>query len=349
MRSFKQQMQAHQKRLLQAIETLAALEQVKPSPSPSQVIMTADKVRLIHFAPTCQATGVKFKAPLLICYALVNRPYILDLEPERSLIADLVAAGHSVYLIDWGYPDTTDQHLGLDDYIGDYLRSCVSACLEHSNSEQLDLLGVCQGGVFSLCYSLLFPQQIRKLITLVTPVDTSVEGFTLAQMISAVNIETLVKAQGNVSGSVLNQLYANLKPLELGLYKQLNQLDNLKSSAQARTFLRMEHWLADSPDLTGRSAVEFATGFFKHNGLAKGTLHICGQPMDLSQLSLPILNIFGSKDHLVPPASSKALKSLAKRSSEYQELELKAGHIGAFVSQTSRNTLVSSLNQFRSS
>lgn len=349
MPSFQEQMLEHQKRLLQAIETLATLEQVKPVPSPSQVIMTADKVRLLHFAPACEATGVTFKAPLLICYALVNRPYILDLEPERSLIADLVTAGHSVYMIDWGYPDTTDKHLGLDDYIGDYLNRCVSACLEHSNADQLDLLGVCQGGVFSLCYSLLFPQHIRKLITLVTPVDASVEGFTLAQMISAVNIETLVKAQGNVSGSVLNQLYANLKPLELGLYKQLNQLDNLKSSAQARTFLRMEHWLADSPDLTGRVAVEFATEFFKQNGLAKGTLNICGKSMDLSQLSLPILNIFGSKDHLVPPASSKALNRLVNSRSAYQELELKAGHIGAFVSQTSRNTLVSSLSQFRSS
>lgn len=345
MQSFNDQLTAHQKRLAQAIETLTSLETVTPLPSLSSEIMCLDKMRVLHFAPLEQ----KFNTPLLICYALVNRPYILDLEPKRSLIRDLVDAGHSVYLIDWGYPEASDQYLGLDDYISDYLHAGVNACLAHSASKKLDLMGVCQGGVFSLCYSFLHPEKVSRLITLVTPIDTEVENFTLAQMLRKVNIDNLVKAQGNISGGILNQLYANLKPLELGLFKQLYQAGSLSNPDNARTFLRMEHWLADSPDLAGCAAAEFATGLFKRNGLVNASLKIGGKTIDLSQLELPVLNIFGRKDHLVPPDSSRALEQLLlPGKSKYTQVELDAGHIGAFISHNARKELVLKVNSFRS-
>lgn len=345
MKPFADQLAEHQALLAKALETLSSLEPIEPDSLEGETVLQVDSMQLRYYSPQQQSSNEN-STPLLICYALVNRPYILDLEPQRSLIRDILATGRAVYLIDWGYPAATDRHLGLDDYIGDYLHSAVQATRQHSGTAQVDLLGVCQGGVFSLCYTYLYPANIRKLITLVTPVDTEVEDFTLAQMITRVDMETLVKAQGNISGELLNQLYASLKPLALGLHKQLNLAQNLKTPEQARTFLRMERWINDSPDLAGRGAVEFAQGFFQANGLVNKCLEVCDQKIDLSELKQPILNAFGSQDHLVPPASSRGLKSLVANSKGYQELELKAGHIGAFISGRTRGQLVKAITEF---
>ena len=342
MESFSKQLNRHQKQLATAIETLSGLERVCPDPLDSETLLQLDSVSLHYYA--CEKP--RYKTPLLICYALINRPYILDLEPGRSLIRDLLEAGQSVYLIDWGYPKENDRHIGLDDYIGDYLHTAVEQVKLHSQQSQVDLLGVCQGGVFSLCYASLFPRNVQKLITLVTPIDTSVENFTLARMVSGVDIDALV-ACGNISGAVLNQFYASLKPLELGLHKQLRMTEQFGSKSAARTFLRMEYWLNDSPDLTARSAAEFAIRFFRDNGLVNGTLNVCGQLIDLGQLTQPVLNAFGIKDHLVPPASSAALATCLKRCSQYTALELNAGHIGAFASSTARRKLVKAVSTFR--
>lgn len=342
MKTFTEQLSERQQLLAKALETLSTLEPVLPDSLEGETILSVDSMQLRYYPPQKPSA----KTPLLICYALVNRPYILDLEPSRSLIRDLLDTGRPIYLIDWGYPTPTDRHLGLDDYITDYLHSAVEAVKVHAKQAQCDLLGVCQGGVFSLCYAQTEPQNIRRLITLVTPVDTEVENFTLSQMIRQVDIATLVKAQGNISGDLLNQLYASLRPLALGLHKQLNLAQNLSNPDQARTFLRMEHWLNDSPDLAGRGAVEFAAGFFQQNGLMNKSLKIGGRSIDLGELQQPILNVYGSSDHLVPPASSKGLKSLVTNSESYNELELKGGHIGAFISNRTRSQLVHAIAKF---
>ena len=86
------------------------------------LVYQENKLRLYQYKPL---KIKQKKTPLLIVYALVNRPYITDLEPERSLILRLLEVGYPVYLIDWGYPDSTDQFIGLDDYINGYLHRCV--------------------------------------------------------------------------------------------------------------------------------------------------------------------------------------------------------------------------------
>src|SRR5579863_2193033 len=108
---------------------------------------------------------------ILICFALVNRPYILDLQPDRSLVRRLLEAGHTVYLIDWGDADDADRCTDLEDYLEWHLAGCVAHVLQSHDLEALDLLGVCQGGVLSLCYTALHPQQVANLVTLTTPVD----------------------------------------------------------------------------------------------------------------------------------------------------------------------------------
>ena len=328
-----------QKALAKAMNVLSELPPLKDCSLNADVVLTIDKMRLLHF----KTSGRGKQPPLIICYALVNRPTILDLAPERSLVQDLRAKGRDVYLIDWGYPDLCDRHLGLDDYIGDYLDSIVQCVINRSGFNQIDLMGICQGGVFSLAYASLNQDRVRKLVTLVTPVDTYVEGFTLSEMVRETDIAQLVSAYGNLPGEFLNQIYAALKPLQLGVVKELGLSRSIKDSTSAELFLRMEQWINDSPDLAGRAATEFAETFFKGNGLLTGSFYVDSNPVNLKTIRSPILNIFGAKDHLVPSASSQALKAAIHPETPYQELSLPAGHIGAFISNRCRGTVIDAI------
>ncbi|NRP09761.1 MULTISPECIES: alpha/beta fold hydrolase [unclassified Marinobacterium] len=328
-----------QKELAKAMAVLSELPPLEDSSLKAEVVLTLDKMRLLHF----KQSGRRRQPPLIICYALVNRPTILDLAPDRSLVQDLRAKGRDIYLIDWGYPDLCDRHIGLDDYIGDYLDSAVQCVIERSGFEQIDLMGICQGGVFSLAYASLKPERVRKLVTLVTPVDTGVEGFTLSEMVRETNIEQLVKAYGNLPGQFLNQIYAALKPLQLGVVKEMGLSRSIQDPTSAELFLRMEQWINDSPDLAGRAAIEFAETFFKGNGLIQGSFYVDSKAVKLTSIRSPILNIFGTKDHLVPTASSQALQTAITPNTPYQELALPAGHIGAFISDRCRDKVISAI------
>ena len=180
-------------------------------------------------------------------------------------------------------------------------------------------------------------------MTLVTPVDTQTEGFTLSEMVRETDIAQLVNAHGNLPGAFLNQIYAALKPLQLGVVKEIGLSRSIKDSASAELFLRMEQWINDSPDLAGRMAIEFAETFFKGNGLLKGSFYVGSNSVNLKNIRSPILNIFGTKDHLVPPESSQALKAAINPETPYQELPLPAGHIGAFISDRCRGSVIEAI------
>ncbi|KEA63819.1 Polyhydroxyalkanoic acid synthase [Marinobacterium lacunae] len=314
--------------LQQSYETLKTIGDVEVGVTPRTEIFRNDKTRLFYYAPQSEQP---LKTPLLICYALVNRPYIADLQPDRSLIASLTREGVPVYLIDWGYPDEGDRYLDLDDYIEDYIDSCVSACSQHAGSEHVNLLGICQGGTFSLCYTALHPERIRNLITMVTPVDFHTQDFTLSHLAMKVDADLAVRTYGNIPGELLNDTYNSLMPMRLGVQKNLGLAAQLSDRDKALNFLRMEQWINDGPDQAGEAFRNFIQQFFQRNLLLKGDVMIGEKRVDLKAINQPILNIIGAHDHLVPPSSSRALAK-ATTSPDYRELCVQAGHIGVFVS-----------------
>jgi len=298
------------------------------------VIHRQDKLTLNYYPPARPS----LHTPLLIVYALVNRPYILDLQPDRSLIAALGARGIPVYLIDWGYPDQADRYLDLDDYLNDYLDGCVDQVRRHAGSPQVNLLGVCQGGVFSLCYSCLQPAKVKNLITLVTPVDFHTDDNLLAALARQIDAQLVLDTYGNFPGPMMTRAYNSLMPMRLGLHKHLNLPQHLDEPQRAGNYLRMERWINDGPDLAGAAFKEFVQQFFCANALVNGGLQIGGLPVDLSRLPQPLLNLFASKDHLVPPSASKALAQLTG-SQDYSEKEYPGGHIGVFVGRQAQTVL----------
>ena len=326
---------AWQRKLAHTAEALRAAADARGGCSARDVIHQQDKLTLYHYRPIAPPAPV---GPVLIVYALVNRPYMMDLQPDRSLIRRLLELGVDVYLIDWGYPDGADRYLELDDYINGYIDRCVGAVLAHAGAPQLSLLGVCQGGTFSLCYTALHPERVRNLIAMVTPVDFHTDDNLLAKWVRGIDVDRLVDAYGIVPGEVLNAAYVALMPFRLLQQKYIDLVDSDGDQSQVDNFVRMEKWIFDSPGQAGEAFRQFARWFYQENRLMRGGLAIGGQPVDLKRITQPVLNVYGTQDHLVPPAASTPLERLIG-SRDYTALPLKLGHIGMYVSSRSQTEL----------
>jgi len=298
-----------------------------PGCSPKDLVWQSGKLCLYRYRPTARASG---SMPLLIAYALVNRPYMMDLQEDRSLIRGLLAQGLDIYLIDWGYPDGADRFTTLADYIEGQLADCVAHVLKTHRLSALNMLGVCQGGVFSLCFAALHPKLVRNLITMVTPVDFHTSADLLSKWVRKFDVAAWV-GNGNVSGDVLNQLFLSLMPFRLAQQKYVHLLLQGADRAHIENFMRVEQWIFDSPDQAGAAFREFVVWFYQENRLVRNQLEIAGRKVDLRAVRSPLLNLIGSKDHLVPREASLGLERLVG-SKDCTTLEFELGHIGMYIS-----------------
>jgi polyhydroxyalkanoate synthase len=331
--NFQPQKLAHElvgftEKLSKGVVSLGGLGKVDVGATPKDPVYSEDKMVLYRFRPMVDQP---IRVPVLIVYALVNRPYMTDLQQDRSLVRRLLEHGVDLYLIDWGYPDLGDRYLGLDDYISGYLRRCVDYICEQHGIYQLNLLGICQGGTFSLCFSALYPERVRNLITMVTPVDFHTEHNLLGQWAQHIDADLLVDTLGNVPGELLNWTFLSLKPFRLTGQKYLDLVDMLDDPDKLRNFVRMEKWIFDSPDQAGEAFRQFIKDFYQRNALVKGELMIDGQRVDLKKVTMPVFNVYATQDHLVPPESSLALERCVG-TDDYTVMPFKGGHIGVYVS-----------------
>jgi polyhydroxyalkanoate synthase subunit PhaC len=323
-------------KVLKGIENLGRIREqdIQVGTSPKEEIYREENLVLYRFTPMVDQP---FRVPILIVYALVNRPYMVDLQEDRSLVRNLLKLGMDVYLIDWGYPGRGDRWLTLDDYINGYIDNCVDVVSERHGGDPINLLSICQGGTLSLCYTALHPDKVKNLITMVTPVDFHVnEGLSNLWAgcdagMQGLDIDALVDAFGNIPGEFMNLGFLMMKPFQLGVGKYLDMIDILDNEEKLRSFLRMEEWIFDSPDQAGETYRQFMKDFYQGNKLIKGEVKIGGKPVNLSKIRLPLLNIYAEQDHLVPPPSSIALGQYIG-STDYTLRSFPVGHIGMYVS-----------------
>ncbi len=309
--------------------------------SAKDLVRQSGKMRLYRYRPLAQPISA---APLLIVYALVNRPYMMDLQEDRSLIRGLLAAGLDVYLVDWGYPDGADRFVTLADYIEDLLDGCVGQILQTHRLDALNVLGVCQGGVLSLCYAALHPERVRNLVTMVTPADFQTPADLLSKWVRHIDVAAWV-GDGNVPGDALNLLFLSLMPFRLTQQKYVDLFSGVPDRARLENFMRVEQWIFDSPDQAGAAFREFVVWFYQENRLVRERLEIAGRKVDLRTLRQPVLNLIGRRDHLVPPAASAALRRMIG-SEDYTAIEFDLGHIGMYISARAQREVPAAIAQW---
>jgi polyhydroxyalkanoate synthase len=319
----------------EAVKNIGDINDVDVATAPRDLVWEDGKVKLYHFA---RNEAPKAKTPILISYALVNRWAMMDLQPDRSFIRKLISEGIDVYVIDWGYPTRSDRYKTMEDYIQGDLDQCVDYIRHHHNIDKVNLLGVCQGGTFSLIYTALHPEKIRNLITLVTPVEFANNNGLLFKWAKTMDVDSLIEAFGGIiPGDFLNFGFDLLKPMNK-MRKYVGFNDVAKDKDVLMNFLRMEKWVADSPAQAGETYRKFIKDLYQGNKLSQGTFELGGEKVDLKKITVPVLTIYAKEDHIVPPDSTRPINDLIG-SKDSELMEFPGGHIGVFVGSRSQKVL----------
>lgn len=325
-------------------QNMSDLETVDIATAPRETVWEDGKVKLYHFT---REDGEKPKAkhPLVISYALVNRWEMMDLQPDRSLVRRLLEAGIDLYVVDWGYATVVERYKTMSDYINGNLDDAIDYVRAKHGVDKVNLLGVCQGGTFSLIYTALHPEKVKNLITMVTPVDFSNDEGLLFRWSRKMDVDEIVDGfNGIVPGDFLNIAFDLLKPMS-----KVKKFANMPKVAQDKrrleNFMRMEKWVADGPAQAGETYRQFIKDFYQQNKLYEGTLEMDGQQVNLKNIKMPLLNIYASADHLVPPPCSIPLNDKVG-SKDKQLYEFPGGHIGVFVGGRSQKVLAPTIAEW---
>lgn len=337
---FALQRQAHDEyfrnwgRLLNGARLPRYCQDLGPEPTPHEIVYEEDSLKLLRYQNDNGSHATGYAEPLVVCFALVNRPYILDLQADRSVVRQFLRQGHDVYLIDWGVPTAADRTLRIRDYVCGFMKNVADYVCSTTHSDQLNLLGYCMGGTFSTMYAARYPEEVRNLILMAAPIDFDHQDGLLNLWTDPkyFDVDSLVDAYGNCPGAFLQNTFQMMKPIRNYVQKYRDLYERLYDDEFLENFFAMERWTNDNIPVAGETFREFVKFLYQQNQLVHEKFRLNNSPIKLTDIQCPILLLTADYDHLVPPASTLALQKLAG-SQDIRSLSIDAGHIGLAVSK----------------
>jgi polyhydroxyalkanoate synthase len=328
--------------------------------APFDVIHRKGRTRLLHYrganktgsSKTVDNSGKKLasfssieKHPLLIIYAPINTFHILDLNPRRSVVRNLmVSANLDVYLLDWGYPGWNDNELSLSDYLG-YIADAVKIIKDQTQSEKVSILGYCWGGIVALAYSALFQDNVRTLTLMAVPVNLDKDTTILARWARSIDIDRMMKEFGHMDGQILDLAFLMRNPPRYGFDKYLRFFQMSYDAEFVDTFIDVERWLHDTPPIPGKLHQQIINDCYRNNLLAANRMEIdvplddgIKRTIDLKKVTAPLLIIVAEKDDLVHPESSISINNYVS-SKDKSVLQNPGGHVALCISSMAHKTL----------
>ncbi|HZI06715.1 MAG TPA: alpha/beta fold hydrolase [Archangium sp.] len=313
------------------IEKAAGLREPPISATPHSVVYTRGTMRLLRYA----APRRRYRTPILFVYSLINRWYILDFLPRRSLIEYLTRQGYDVYAIDWGFAGQDEQNLSWSELLGGHIRSAVRWTQRVSGSEDVTLYGYCMGGTMALAYTALHPEGVRNLVVQATPVDFSKGGiYSLWTQPQHFDVDSLVDAYGNVPTYVLESGFFMASPVQR-ITKWLDVCRQIDDPGFVTTFLALERWGADAVPFPGEVYRQYMRDCYQRNLFCRNQMEVGGERVDLGRIHCPVLNIIAEQDNIAPPAMSEPLQGLLVGTKDSQTMRFPVGHIGLSASSKS--------------
>jgi polyhydroxyalkanoate synthase len=298
--------------------------------------------KLLHYRPLVSRTA---KTPILVVYALMNKSYILDLQPDKSWLRSLLSQGFNVYLIDWKTPTSIDKYVSFDDYVNYYVDDCVDLVTKENSVEKLTLHGYCLGSTMAAMYTSLHQEKVRNLVTIAPIIDTENDKTVLANFARYLDVKTITDILGNFPREYLYGCFSMLKPFKQGANKYLNLVENIDNAKFVQNFLRMEKWLYDTPSIAGETFRQWIEDIYQKNLLVKNEMWIGENLVDLSKINVPLLNIVAEEDHLVSPQCSVALNDSVS-SMDKRLMHFHTGHVGLIASSYSQNNVLPKVGQW---
>jgi polyhydroxyalkanoate synthase len=327
-------------------------EEVAIATTPKDEIWREDKVTLYRYRPLAEP---KIKTPVLIVYGLIGRYTMADLQEDRSLVRNLLKLGVDLYVVDWGNPTRADRWVTIDDYVDDYLAGCVGEIARRHGIDKVNLLGICEGGVFTICYAALYPETVKNMVLTITPIDFHGDtkenrlghGFIniWTRSLAPEDIDRLIEAHGTLPGEFMGSVFSMMTPMRTMMKYNLDMLEVMDDKKKFMNFLRMEKWIADRPHHPGEAAKQWLKDLYQDNKLVRSEFELGGRKVELKNITAPVLNVFAKDDHIIPPATSQALRATLG-TDDYTELALPGGHVGVFVGGKSQGLLGSGIAQW---
>lgn len=325
------------------LKTLSKVMTTKASiaQTPKELVWALNKAKLYRYVPVVPAEK-RHPVPLLLVFALMNRPYILDLRPGHSFVEYMINQGYDLYLLDWGSPGPEDKNLKFDDYTLDYMPRAIRKLKAVSGSEEFSLLGWCIGAILTSIYAALRGDDgLRNLILLTAPLDFSnKQGLTFARWTDEryFDVEKVLGAFGNMPGEMIDYGAKALKPVENYIGNYVKLWDNLDDPRIVEAWHAMNTWVTDNVPLAGGAFRQLIVDLYRNDRLMRGELMIRGQRVDLGRIRANLLTVIAEGDHITPACQSESVMS--KVSSTDKELfRVAGGHIGIMAgSGASRHT-----------
>ncbi|WP_419150509.1 class I poly(R)-hydroxyalkanoic acid synthase [Paraburkholderia kururiensis] len=304
------------------------------------VVFENDLMQLIQYKPRTSSVRER---PLLIVPPCINKFYILDLQPENSLVAHALESGHQVFLVSWRNADASIAHKSWDDYVEEGVLTAIETVRSISGREQINTLGFCVGGTLlatALAVAAARGEHPAASMTLLTAMldfsDTGVLDVFVDEAHVKMREQTIGGKDGTAPGLMRGIEFANtfsfLRPNDL-VWNYV--VDNYLKGRTPAPF-DLLYWNSDSTNLPGPMYVWYLRNTYLENRLREpGALTVCGEPVDLSRIDVPTF-IYGSReDHIVPWRTAYA--SVPLLTGPLRFVLGASGHIAGVINPPSKN------------
>ncbi|WP_231912967.1 class I poly(R)-hydroxyalkanoic acid synthase [Sterolibacterium denitrificans] len=303
--------------------------------TPGAVVFENEVMQLIQYAPLSDVVGTR---PLVIVPPCINKYYILDLQPENSLVRHAIEQGNTVFMVSWRNPQAAQGHLGWDDYVEQGVLRALAVAAAICGVEQVNALGFCVGGTL-LSTALAVARargetpvtSLTLLTTLLDFADPGELGLFIDQASVAAREASIGKG-GLMKGSELAAVFSSLRANDLiWQYVVSNYLKGGKPPA-----FDLLYWNADSTNLPGPFAVWYLRNMYLENRLrSPGRLTVCGEKVDLRKVDMPVFLYASREDHIVPwQAGYRSRALLGGRSTFVMGA---SGHIAGVINPPAKN------------
>jgi poly[(R)-3-hydroxyalkanoate] polymerase subunit PhaC len=294
--------------------------------TPRDLIWTHRKTSLYRY----RSTQRRHRTPVMLVFALINRPEIFDLRPGHSFVEHLLGEGFDVYLLDWGLPGPEDAETGLDYYVCDAIPWGMREVLRSSGANGVTLLGWCIGGTLCAMHAGLEGalSPARNIVLLTTPVDPTDSLYRTWVGRDSFDVEYLTDNCDAVPGISIDIANKLMKPVQNFwiTYRRLAQ-NVYDGRADRVAFQTMQKWISDNPAFPARAFREWVTWIYKERRLVREGVRLRGRLADLRRIEQSLLVVTAGNDHIVPRANTIPLLDLVA-SDDVTHLALPGGHIG---------------------
>ncbi|MEZ5650581.1 MAG: class I poly(R)-hydroxyalkanoic acid synthase [Burkholderiaceae bacterium] len=268
--------------------------------TPGAVVFENELIQLIQYEPTTPRVAAK---PILLVPPCINKFYILDLQPENSLVAHLIDQGHTVFMVSWRNVKADQGTLGWDDYLKLGVHDAIDVVRDISGQDTINALGFCVGGtIIAAALAVLAARgerPVESLTLLTTLLDFERTGI-LDIFIDEAQVAWREATLGNggiMPGADLAHTFSMLRPNDLiWNYVVNNYLKGEKPAA-----FDLLYWNGDSTNLPGPMYTWYLRHTYLQDELKQpGRLTCLGQPVDLSSIGVPTYVYASREDHIVP-------------------------------------------------